>query len=232
MKKLFSLAAIVFIALSSFGQDASSAGPSLPGALGKIVAADDLFIMSFTSDNWMNLPSTLESKPFRSRGFSFLIMKEKMNTKGHLGIGYGLGFSSQNVSTDGVLFYDDSKGENFFAKVPDSLDLETNKLSLNFIDAALEIRARTSENSKGKNFKVSAGLKVGYLLQSHTKYEDKNGKMKMYNIVGLNYFQYGITGRIGYGNVAATVYYSLVDVFKKDKGPKLTPLSVGISFTF
>ena len=51
-------------------------------------------------------------------------------------------------------------------------------------------------------------------------------------MIGLNYFQYGVTGRIGYGSVALSGYYSLVDVFKKDKGPELTPLNVGISFTF
>ena len=232
MKKVFSLAAIALLSLNSFAQDVSSPGPSMPGTLAKIASSDDLFIVSFTSDNWMNLPSTLESKPLRSHGFSFLFMKEKMNTSGHFGLAYGLGFSSQNVHTDGVLYYDDSETSNFFAKVPDSLDHETNKVSLNFVDLALELRLRTSENSKGKSFKLSGGLKGGYLVQSHTKYEDKNGKYKGYNLVGLNYLQYGVTGRIGYGSIALSAYYSLVDVFKKDKGPELTPFSAGISFTF
>lgn len=205
---------------------------SVPSTLGKIASADDLFIMSLTFDNWINLPSTIKGKPLRSRGFSFLIMKEKMNSKGHLGIGYGFGFSSQNVHTDAALYYDAIAGKNYFSIVPVTNDLETNKLSLNFVDVALELRLRTDENSKGKRFKVSGGLKAGYLIQSHTKYEDKFGKVKLYNIVGLNYFQYGVTGRIGYGSYAITGYYSLVDVFKKDKGPELTPFSVGLSCTF
>ena len=229
MKKIILFFALSFIGLASHSQSTPS---SMPGTLGKIADADDLFIVSITSDNWINLPSTIESKPFRSRGFSFLIMKEKMNAAGHVGIGYGLGFSSQNVHTDGVLIYNNNTERNYLEKISSTTDLETNKLSLNFIDAALEIRLRSTENSKKKSFKVNAGIKGGILVQSHTKFEDEFEKFKTYDIKGLNDFQYGVTGRIGYGNVALCVYYSLVDVFEKDKGPELTPFSAGISFTF
>lgn len=231
MKKLLTVLSFALIGTSVFAQDSTPAS-SMPGALGKIASADDLFIVSITSDNWLKLSSSIESKPLRSRGFSFLIMKEKMNKAGHLGLGYGLGFSSQNVHTDGALVYDQTEGKNYLVKVPDSLDLETNKLSLNFVDFALEVRFRTAENSNGKSFKVAAGLKGGLLVQSHTKYEDKDGKFKGYNVEGLNNFQYGVTGRIGYGSIALSAYYSMVDVFKKDKGPELIPFSAGVSFTF
>ena len=163
MKKLFSLAAIVIFSLSTNAQETPAPSSSMPGALGKIAAADDLFIVSITSDNWMG-------------------------KAGHFGLGYGFGISSQNVHTDAVFYYDDVAKRNYFAVVPDSFDLETNKLSLNFIDFALELRARTNENDKGKRFKVAAGLKGGYLIQSHTKYEDRSGKFKSYGMIGLNYF--------------------------------------------
>lgn len=231
MKKFFAFITCSLIGIVSFAQISSSSS-SMPSALGKIADADDLFIVSLTSDNWLKLSSALESKPLRSRGFSFLILKEKMNTSGHVGIGYGLGFSSQNVHTNGAIGYDEAAGRNYLTKVPDANELETNKLSLNFIDVALELRLRTSENTKGKSWKLSAGMKGGILVQNHIKYEDKYGKYKSYNIKGLNNFQYGVTGRFGYGKVAVSTYYSLVDVFKKDKGPELTPFSLGISFTF
>jgi hypothetical protein len=230
MKKLFSLVAIAILGLTTYAQDASTSPKQ--GTLEKITSADDLFIMSFTSDNWVNLPSTLEAKPLRSHGFSFMFMNEKMNKAGKFGLGYGLGFTSQNVHTDGVLVYDDVAMKTYFQKVPDSLKLETNKLSLNFIDVALELRFRTAENSKGNKWKFNAGVRGSYLVQSHTKYDDMNGKLKLYNTIGLNPFQAGVTGRIGYGNVAASVYYSFVSIFKADKGPELKPLSIGITFTF
>ncbi len=232
MKKLTLLVLMLGINYFTVAQDAQPQGQPMANAISSIAAADDLFIVSLTSDNWSGLPSGFTAKPFRSRGYSFLIMKEKMTKSGNFGIGYGLGFSSQNVHTDGFIFHDDSSHVSQLIKIPDSLDAEINKLSLNFIDAAFEIRLRTSENSHGKKFKVSLGMKAGYLLQSHTKYKDINGKVKTYDIKNLENFQYGITGRIGYGGISASMYYSLAEIFKKDKGPALTPYSIGFSFTF
>lgn len=234
MKKLLS---IVLLSVISFLSNAQETQPqpqssAAASALSTIASADDLFILTLSSDNWSGLPSEFKAKPFRSRGLSFLIMKEKMTESGHFGIGYGLGFSSQNVHTDATIFYNDSSNTSQLYKLPDSLDVNLNKLSLNFIDAAFEVRLRTTENSHERRFKVSVGMKAGYLVQSHTKYDDKNGKVKTYDIKNLNSFQYGLTGRIGYGGISASVYYSLVDVFKKDKGPSLTPYSVGVTFTF
>jgi hypothetical protein len=234
MKKLLSILLLSSISFLTNAQETQSQPqPSATAtALSSIASADDLFILTLSSDNWSGLPSDFEAKPFRSRGLSFLIMKEKMTESGHFGFGYGLGFSSQNVHTDAAILYNDSSTNSQLYKLPDSLDVDLNKLSLNFIDAAFEIRLRTSENSHDKRFKVSVGMKAGYLIQSHTKYHDINGKIKTYGLKNLNNFQYGVTARVGYGGVSASLYYSLADVFKKDKGPVLTPYSVGIAFTF
>jgi Outer membrane protein beta-barrel domain len=191
---------------------------------------EDNLIVTLSSDNWSGLSDSIDSKPFRSRGFSFLFMGEKMNKSGNFGFGAGLGFMSQNVHTDA--FIDTASGVTVLSKIPDSLDYKLNKLSLNFITAALEIRLRSNENKSINRFKISLGMTAGYLLQSHTKYEDKYGKRKGYAIENLNKFQYGLTCRIGYGRIAASAYYSLVNVFESGKGPELTPYSIGLSFTY
>ena len=194
---------------------------------------EDKLILFFSSDNWASLPSEITSKPFRSRGFSFQFMNEVMNKSGNIGLGLGLGFMSQNVHTDGLIV-DTTANDSYsmLAKIPDSLSYNVNKLSLNFLTLALEIRARTNENKHGERFKFSAGILAAVLLQSHTKYSDDNGKFKTFKVKNLNDLQYGLTGRIGYSNYAISGYFSLVDVFEKDRGIKLTPYSIGISFTF
>ena len=139
---------------------------------------------------------------------------------------------SQNVHTNATLIDTTSNESNYaLSVIPDSL-YTLNKLSLNFITAALEIRIRSIENKNGHRFKFNVGILGGYLLQSHAKLDGKYGKYKTYGIKHLNKFQYGLTGRIGYSNYAFHVYYSLVDVFKKGEGPELIPYSLGISFTF
>lgn len=190
---------------------------------------EDIVILNFTSDNWTDLPPGIEAKPLRSRGFSFLFMSERMNKSGNAGVAAGLGFMSQNVHTNAYIA--DTGSASYLSPVPDSLDLDLNKLSSNYITAALELRLRSNENSRRNRFKLSAGILAGILVQSHIKYEDMNGKIKTYNIAHLNNFQYGIQARLGYNNIALNGYYSLVPVFEDGKGPEMTPYSIGISLT-
>ncbi len=219
---------LVLLSLGSSAQD-----KPLKKEVANYVQREDKLILNFTSDNWSGLPAEFTSKPFRSRGFSFLLMNDRMNASGNFGVGLGLGFMSQNVHTDAAVIdttADESSAS--LIKIPDSLNYDLNKLSLNFITAALELRFRTNLNSHGERFKFSFGVVAGILVQSHTKYEDDSGKFKTYHVKHLNNFQYGLSGRIGYDNYAFTGYYSLANVFQDGEGPELTPYSLGISFTF
>ena len=197
-----------------------------PAKIARYLSKQDAFIMTLSSDNWLKLPAAFDSKPIRSRGFSLYLMNEKMDSIGVFGIGYGIGFSSQNVHTNA--FISDSSGQVILTKIPDSLHYSLNKTALNFIDFAFELRFHSHPDHREKVYKLSVGIKGGYLLQSHTKYEDDNGKIKTYGIKELNKFQYGITGRIGYSKVALSMYYSLIPVFKKNHAPEMTVMSVGI----
>jgi hypothetical protein len=215
---------LVLLAATINAQDASSTPKN-----SYIPQSEDRLIMALTSDNWAGLPSGITAKPFRSRGFTVLFMSESVNSASNFGLGYGIGFNSQNVHTDGIIVDTLNNGtSSTLVKIPDSLGYDLNKLSLNFLTAALEFRMRTNENTAGHRFKLSLGLMCGILLQSHTKYEDKNGKVKGYHVENLNTFQYGATARLGYGKFMFFGYYSFVDVFKKNRGTALTPYSIGL----
>ena len=67
-----------------------------------------------------------------------------------------------------------------------------------------------------KRFKLSLGAETGWMFQDHEKYKDDH-KNKSYNLEHLNAFQYGLTGRIGYGKWALNGYYALTGIFEKDK---------------
>jgi hypothetical protein len=201
-----------------------------PVRIPKFGKKEDRIILNFNWDNWLNTSTGVEVKGFRSRGFSFLLMNEKILGKGNAAIGFGLGFSSQNVHSNTVPSSLPDGSYTFLS--PIGGDYDVNKLSCNFLDAALEVRFRTNQNAKEKRFKVSLGIKGGYLVQSHTKYEDGNGKIKTYDIKNLSKFQYGPTARIAYGNWGLSGYYSLVNLFKDGKGPEVVPVSMGISLAF
>ncbi len=225
MKKFLIL---IFVLTSSalFAQDRK------PMKVPKIVGKQDKLLVNFTWDNWLNTTTGVDIKGFRSRGFSFLLMNEKVYGQGNFAVAWGLGFSSQNIHSNTFPTYNDDGTKTYLHPIPDSVNYDLNKLSCNYLDAALEFRIRTNENENGKRFKVSAGIKGGYLVQSHTKFETDDLKQKTYNIKNLNNFQYGITARINYGKWGVSGYYSLMNLFKDGKGPDVVPVSVAISIAF
>lgn len=214
-----------FVLLTS----ASFAQGKKPGAIQKLASKQDRVILNLNWDNWLNTSTGVDVKAFRSRGFSFFFMNEKPFGQGNVALAWGLGFSSQNVHSNTFPEYNADQSKTFLAPFPDSVHYDLNKLSCNFIDAALELRLRTNENENRKRFKFSAGIKGGYLVQSHTKFEDSNTKIKTYDIRNLNKFQYGVIARIGYGKWGVSGYYSLVNLFSNGKGPDVVPVSIGIS---
>lgn len=224
MKKILFLF-LTLTSLISFAQTTEKKPMQIP----RFATKQDRLLLNLNWDNWLNASEATEVKGFRSRGFSFLFMNENVFGEGNTAVAFGLGFSSQNVHSNVYPTYNADKSKTFFSPLTGDYDL--NKLSVNFIDAAFEFRYRTDENEARKRFKISVGIKGGILVQSHTKYEDDVvGKIKTYGIKNLNKFQYGATARIGYGHWGISGYYSLVNLFKNDKGPAVVPVSIGLAY--
>lgn len=224
MKKILPLFIAVIFSYTSFAQDKN------PMSIPKIISKQDKLLLNLNWDNWLNTTTGVDVKAFRSRGFSFLIMNEKPFGEGNFAIAWGLGFSSQNVHSNTTPTYNDDGSKTYLTPIPSTTDYDLNKLSCNFIDAAFELRLRSNENEHSKRFKITAGIKAGYLVQSHTKFETDDMKIKTYNIKNLNKFQYGLTGRIGYARWGFSGYYSLINLFKDGKGPDVVPVSIGLSY--
>jgi hypothetical protein len=191
----------------------------------------DNLIISLGLTNWLSVPSNVKVNTLQSREFGVLMMGERMVPSGVVGLGFGLGFSSQNVHSDAMLIHDTDSLVTYFEAIPKERDMKVNKISLNFIDAQLEVRIHTKPNTREKHFKLSAGIKGGILVQSHRKYKDKMNNYKTSGLADLNKYQYGLIARVGYGNFAIGGYYSMVEIFKDKKGPELTPYTLGLYMT-
>jgi hypothetical protein len=113
-----------------------------------------------------------------------------------------------------------------------NLDYKKNKMTLTYLDIPFEFIYKTRSN-----LRFSAGFKVGFLLQSHTKYRgddylngNKNElKVKFFRLRNIDDYRFGVTARIGWKWINAFGYYSLSKIFNKNQGPDLYPISVGIS---
>ncbi|HNS12738.1 MAG TPA: outer membrane beta-barrel protein [Bacteroidia bacterium] len=234
MKQRFRNSFLVGLVLSSvlvYGQAATEPLPQSMPSLKKVSSMQDNLILGIGLTNWLSVPAQVETETFMSREFSVIMMGERMTSSGIIGLGFGIGFNSQNVAHDASLTKSSDGQKTVMTKIPKEIDYSINKLSLNFIDAQLELRLHSKPNKKQKRFKLSAGMKAGLLLQSHTKYKDDSGTYKVAGVSNINKYQYGITSRLGYANWAIGGYYSLVGIFKDDKGPELVPYSVCLYLT-
>ena len=189
----------------------------------KIADPKDRIVLDCNYDTYLHLPDGINEKPL-SLGLNAYLMWDYPIGYGPFSIAFGLGLSAHNVHTNGRITYSlDGKYTSF---VPITTPFKTNKLSFNYIEVPLELRIRTRGE---KSFKFTVGGKIGYAYNIHTKYEDSDGKIKVYKIKNIEDFRYGLTGRIGYNKYTLQAFYSLSEIFKMKRITVLIFFSSAIS---
>ncbi len=116
-------------------------------------------------------------------------------------------------------------------------DVRKSQINTNYLDIPFELRWRSRKYDPKRSIKVSIGAKVGILFDSKTKikYRDDNQwkTLKQKEDFDLAKIRYGIYGKVGIGGISLFYYYSMSDVFTKDKGPENTtmyPMTIGLNW--
>jgi hypothetical protein len=234
MKKLFAIFLFSCFCISIvFAQDeGKTAGISS--------SKGDRVVVNFHTDLWQTDDSSMTISGY-SPGFDIYGMYNIPLGKSKFGLALGFGVGTHNIRSNAMPVADSTE-KTIFIEIPEykfnkEVKYDINKLTVAYFDIPLELRFRT-ENKKGKAIKFSVGGKLGYLINSHTKYKgtdlgdgDGDVKYKSFKIPNLEPLRYGATLRFGYSFFNVYGYYSLSKLFKADKGPEMYPISVGIAFT-
>ena len=106
-----------------------------------------------------------------------------------------------------------------------------NQLNTAFLTAPLALEFHFPGEDKDFWFLIGgyAGVKLGSNLKLLTDDDDKE---KIKEDFHLNTFRYGLRAMVGVNNFSIYGTYSLQSLFKKDEGPELYPISVGIALSF
>jgi len=188
--------------------------------------------------SWINYPGAVELKPTSSE-FILSYLQPLYGKEKYFSGAIGLALSTQNIKYNAYIsnsIYD----EPTFMMFDDSITYKTNKLTTVFVDLPLEFRIRTKNNIHEKNFKLTVGGKIDYLLKSYHKYSGDEyrfntgttTKFKEYNIPYLNKLHYGVFAKMYYGKFGLDINYSLSTLFENKFTPEIIPFSVGISMIF
>ncbi|HEY8401023.1 MAG TPA: porin family protein [Cytophagaceae bacterium] len=238
MKKLLftTLAILTILNLSSAQEQMLDASSDVPEAVNKIGRG---FAFEIGLNRLNNAPEDLEIKTLRSKAvnFYYLYNIKLVGKKLTLSPGFGVGLENYNFEKD-LLFQVNNKSMVPVVDTFSNRNYEKSKIALTYLDIPLELRFQTSDKDS-KAFKIAVGAKAGLLVKASgkVKYEQDgiDFKEKVAHSFFLNNFRYGLTGRIGYGHIQAFAYYSLSELFEKDKWPQgygdVTPFIIGIALT-
>jgi hypothetical protein len=114
------------------------------------------------------------------------------------------------------------------------------KLTTVFLEAPVELRFTSDPSNSNKSFKTALGVKVGTLINAHTKgknLENKNGQSindyiaKESSKKFFNSTKLAVTGRVGYGIFSLYGSYQVTAILKDAAGPQMRPYSIGFSIS-
>ena len=201
--------------------------------------SNDHVMLQYGFDNWAGTPDSISPQGF-SRFFNAYIMLDKpFKTNPKFSVGLGLGVGSSNIFFDKT--YVDVKSTSSklpFTNVDSANHFKKFKLTTIFLEAPVELRFSSNPENSNRSFKMALGLKVGTLLNAHTKaktLQDKNGatinnfiekesSKKFFNSTRL-----AATARVGYGIFGLYGSYQITSVLKTGTGPDgIRPYSIGI----
>ena len=200
-----------------------------------LTTSRDRFDFGVHFNNFYEKPDTLKVQWY-SRSFDVHIMLDRPIGKSRFSFAPGLGIASTNYYHNSYMSIDTSSIA-YFTPFSESISHKKNKMNITYAELPLELRYRTKPDMNGNSFKLGLGVKLGYALNSHTKYkgDDYTGlnrgsvHFKEIGIPNINTYRYGVTARVGYSIVSLVGYYGLSTYFKKDAGPSMKEFSIGIS---
>ncbi len=239
MKKL------LFILIALISVSAVSAQNPPTGQPGKkkwtnIDRSGDHFMLQLTSDHWTGTPDSIKSHmKGLSRGLNVYIMLDKrFKAAPQLSVAFGLGVGTSNMYFKTMDVDIKSKANKLPFTNLDSLNrFKRYKLTTAFLEIPLELRFTADPENENKTIKAAVGVKVGTLLNVHTKgktLQDKNGKtINSYTSkeTGKGFFnstRLEATARVGYGNFSLFGSYQLNNIFKDGVAADVKLFQVGI----
>ncbi len=225
MKKLFVLILLYIFTSNLYCQTSGKMFKKMPV---------DTFVVDIFTDIWRNKPDGFKNKLINP-GVNIYAMGHIPFGKSKFKLTYGLGISIENLYPK-LLLKKDSNNVSYFSHVPDNISYKKSKLNLVYADIPIELHFNSGKDGEpGFNFTI--GAKIGMLLDAHTKYKGTNMttssgqvKTKERPVSNLEKIRYGITARVGYGKFYLFGFYSITPLFKKNNGPDMYPISVGLSF--
>jgi hypothetical protein len=229
MKKIFFTLGMLLVSYCTFAQDAKTAVANK--AMGATERSRDFLVIQLGYVGLNGTGASNINSGF-NREFNLALMYDIPLQNTNFSLAAGLGISSTGIYLkDQIIDLKSGTSPNFAS----NQNYSKFKLAMNYLEIPLEIRYRQVPENANKGFKVGLGIKVGNLVNVHTRsVQTINGNKnieKEANKSMFNTWRFAGTARIGYGNFAVYGTYNLTSVFKETGTYDIRPYSIGIALS-
>ncbi len=154
-------------------------------------------------------------------------------TKTNIGIVTGMGLEWNNYRFDqDITLKEGEDGMIYPDPINPDWSVKKSKLTSLYLTVPLLMEFQIPVKNDHK-LHISAGLIGGLRLGTHTKIKYKrkgnSHKDKDRDDYNLQAFRYSAHARIGYRAINLFATYGMTDLFRKNKGPELTPYTIGLT---
>ncbi len=203
--------------------------------------SNDHFMLQYGFDKWSGTNDSINPQGF-SRHFNIYFMLDRpFKTNPKFSVGLGAGIGSSNMFFEKTKIDISSTANQLpFNRLDSTSHFKKYKLTTVFLEAPVELRYNSNPLNSNKSFKMALGLKVGTLINAHTKGKtlvDKNDKtLNAYTLKesSKRYFnstRLALTGRVGLGIVSLHAAYQITTLLKDGSGPAIRPYSIGLAIS-
>jgi hypothetical protein len=241
MRKFLVAALAVCFSLAGFAQTDTTVIPSPVTKQTSKPRSSDHFVVQFGYTSWQGAPDSIATGGFSRTSNVYLMLDFPFKTSPNWSVAIGVGMGTDNVYFDKGAVDITGTSENLrFRDLKDTSHFKKYKLATAYAEAPVELRYRTNPDDDRNSVKMAIGIKVGTLLNAHTKgktLQDKvdntinDYKVKEFSKRYFNSTRIAATARLGYGPFTLFGTYALTPLFKEGQAPLIRPLTIGLTLS-
>ncbi len=227
---MFSIVALALSPVAAQNAQTPYTGPKAADADEPIVVFRDRLVLDVFHSFWMNMPKEVDHMKF-DPGFNVSAIWDFRMKRKDLAIGLGVGVTYHTQYSNALLRYDKDNDIMKYYLLPANINYKRLKMNYLNVNIPLEFRYRHS-----CGFKFSVGARVGLIAEISQKYKgddpsNPSDTLMVKNLHVMNKMKYNVDvyARIGWKFVSAYYSFQVTPLFTEAKGPRIYPMSVGIS---
>lgn len=234
MRKIFAIVFACTISTLAFSQTKSNTPTKLANR-----SADHLMIQ-LASNFWSGTADSVSKyvNSFNRSANVYLMYDKQFKTNPRLSAGIGVGVGTSNIYFSKLETRLTSLNSKLpFIRTDTGSNYKKYKLATAYLEIPVELRYIAKPETPNKSIKAAIGLKVGTLLNAHTKGKNLQNSagnrlngftVKESSKSYFNTTRLAATARVGYGIFSVFGAYNLTGIFKDGVAPDTKLLQVGI----